>query len=203
MGLFTDEANNVINQSIITYKIMKCQNSTQNNNSCASNEDIAQLLKYVSIQATIPKSVYDFNNIANPRKRTYDYQYYHLDYNLLKWFSGTLMPVYLETDVGIIYDEYKEDSVDYNVENLQYETNIRNENDNILFQYDLYFGYDQLIYYRRNQKIYIFIANFGGIINIFFLFGKIICSFYNHLVFLHELINIAFENLDKKSGKTK
>lgn len=81
---------------------MKCENSTENNNSCASDLEIEDILKYIQVQATVPKSVYDFNNLKNPRKRTYDYQYYHLDFSLLKWYSGTLIPVYLETDHGII-----------------------------------------------------------------------------------------------------
>lgn len=193
MGLFTDFERNVVNQSVISFVISKCENSTKNNNSCASDEEIEEILKFTQVQATIPKSVYDFNNPINPRKRTFDYQFYHLDLGLMKYFTGQITPIYLKTDHGIVSEEYLLDSVDFNLENLLYETMLR-KNEKDMFKYDVYFGFVQQTFYRKNQKIYVFMANFGGIVNILLLLGKLIKNLYNKSVMKHELINIAFKN---------
>ena len=87
------------------------------------------------------------------------------------------MPVYLKTDAGIISDGYISESVDFNVESLNYETPIRDKKENVMFEYDLFFGFGQQIYYRKNQEIYIFTTNFSGIINFLFIVGKAICYF--------------------------
>ena len=201
MGLFTDQDTRVVNQSMITYKINKCRNTTENNFACASEEEIENMLQYITVQATIPKSVYDFNNPKDVRKRTYDYQIYHLDINLIKWYTGTLVPVYMNTDMGYFSDDYRLDTVDFNVESLVYETNIRGQNNDLLFEYDLTFFLDQQIYYRKNIKLNIILANFGGILNVLFLLGKLICHSYNFLVLKHQLINISFRNLESMEDK--
>ena len=118
MGLFTDQTTSTVSRSTISYRVNKCQNSTENDFSCASEEEIESILPYVSLQMTIPKSNYDFTNPSNPRKRTYDYQFYYFDINLMKSYTGFLLPVYLKTDVGIISDDYILNSVDFNVENI-------------------------------------------------------------------------------------
>ena len=196
MGLVTYYAENLISQPKISYKITKCQNSTANNNSCASDDEIKSILPYIIVQASIPRSTYDFTNTQSPRKRTYDYQYYHLDLNLKKTFFVQVAPIFLKTDHGMfITEDYILESVDFNILNTQYESMARKDSDDVL-QFDLVVGLDQTVYYRKNQKFYVFIANFGGIINILFILGKIICSFYNYLVFIHKVINISFLNLD-------
>ena len=197
MGLYTDIEQLMINQSVISYYVSKCQNSTENNNFCASEAEIEDIMQYVQVQASIPKTVYDFNNPFKPRIRSYDYQYYHLDLGLMKYITGQLAPVYLETDHGMVYDEYILDSVDFNLESISLETMLR-KNENVMFRYDLLFGLMQQTYYRRNLKIYIFMANFGGVVNILFILGKLIGHFYNNSVIRHKLINVAFKNLEEK-----
>lgn len=197
MGLFTDKNKMIINMTNLSYKISLCKNSTQNNYSCASYSEIAEILKYVQVQVSLPKSVYDFNNPDKIRKKTFEYQFYHLDLNLKKIFSASLIPIYLQTDEGIYEELYKLNTVDFNVEKILYETLLREKNNDLLFIYDLSFGFDQQIYIQKNQKIFILFANFGGIMNFLFLLGKIICYFYNRTVYLHQLINISFTNLEK------
>ena len=197
MGLSSDPLNFGVNTPMINYRVEKCQNSSANNNSCASNDDIMNMVKYITVQISVPKSVYDFNNPSNPRQRTYDYQMNYLDWNMNKIYTAQIKPIYLKTDYGILTDDYRLNTIDFNVANLQYETFIRQSDDNLLYEYDFQFGMDQIIYYQRNEKIYVILANFGGIMNILFLLGKIFCHFYNFLVFKHKLINISFENLEK------
>ena len=204
MGLFSDIKNKVINQTVITYNLLICENSTENNFSCASQEEIMDMVKYIGVQASIPKSLYDFNNPKNPRKRTYDYQYYHIDYYLFKWYTGNIIPVYVKTDQGMLSEDYELNSIDFNIDGLQYEMMLRNSTqDKILFQYDLLFGFQEQIYYRKNQSLNDLIGNFGGIVNILFILGQFLCYSYNLWVLKFKLINIQFANLENLEKRRK
>lgn len=202
MGLFSDQSNSAVSIPQITYLIKRCVNSTSSNISCASNEKIDAMLDKISIQVSIPKSIYDFNDRANPRKRVYDYRYYQLDSSFCKFFSATLIPSYLMTDFGWFFDDYREDSVDFNLDYLQYET-LNIGKDQTLFRYDFLIGHNKQVYFRKNPKLFAILANFGGIMNVLFILGKILCSTYNFLLLKHSLINISFSNLEKNSEKGK
>lgn len=186
----------------IVYQVKKCKNSTENVNSCASPLEISTMMKYIEIQTAIPKSMFFFQNYEQPRKRTFEYRKYHLDEELMKRLTGYLSPVILQTDHGIFNEDFLIDSVDFNVDNLQSEV-IMNKNDTegVLFYYDLYFGLYQETYYRSYDKLGGLVASFGGIMNILYIIGKIICFNYNSLVLKHKLVNISFENLEASSMK--
>lgn len=195
MGHFPDHKEQFINNPVISYTVLKCQNSTDNNFSCASNEEIQKLMPSIKIQVSTPQTNYDFNDPYNPRNRTWNNQMYHPDYNLVKWFSAALGTVAIKTDHGIMTEEYVSDTIDFNVNNLQYETMVRNVEENEIFlQYDIKFGFNQLTYYRKNTKLTDIIGNFGGTFNLLMTIGQVLCTFYNVLLVRHKLINITFEN---------
>ena len=112
-----------------------------------------------------------------------------------------LTPLYLYTDQGVINDDYGLDSIDFNQDNLMGQSMIRKNANPVLFSYTIEVGLDQQIYYRRNLKFSDLISNFGGTINIFFIFGQFLCSTFNLMLLKHKLINISFENLEKKQLK--
>lgn len=195
MGLMPNQTMQYILNPSLIYQVVKCRNSSENNFSCASEEQIEEMLPFVSLQVSIPKSAYDFRDTENPRKRNWDSQVIHLDYNLVKWYTGFLQQSYLMTDEGIWNEEYKEKSVDFNVENIQYEVSIRNNSNNdVLMKFGFHFGFNIQIYYLQNMKLTEIIGTFGGTINLLMSIGQIICNFYNGMIIKHKLINMAFEN---------
>lgn len=203
MGLFANYENRMVMTPNIIYSLTMCKNSSLNNFSCASNEEIINLLQDVTLQIGFPRSIYDFKDTKMPRKRSYDYQSFIFDADLVKMYTGFLMPVYLHTDKGILQESYELDSLDFNLEKLVLETKIRKEGE-ILFSLVLNTGLNQQSYYRKNQKLYDLFANLGGFINIVFIVGKFLCSFYNKFVFRHKLVNIIFNNNEKeKNSKFK
>jgi len=197
MGLAADPQN-LVNAPMIKYRILLCENTTDNNYSCASSDEITQMLQYIQVQIRLPETDFDFNDNFSPRKRTYDYEAYHLDMSLYKYFLGYLMPVFLETDRGLFQEDYVLDSVDFNAEKITSESMMRSSTDSILLEYALQFGTSQQFYYRKNSKIYQILGNLGGIINLLLLIGGVICKSYNSLVLKYELINQSFENLEEK-----
>lgn len=186
MGLFSNKS------------IPAITNSTFNNNSYAPTSEINDLLQYINVQVSIPKSIYDFTDFASPRKRAYDYRYYKLDELFSKSFSASLIPSFLMTDFGWFFDDYTEDTIDFNLDNLQYET-MKIREDKTMFKFDFAIGHNKQIYFRKNPNFFSIMANFGGIINVLFLLGKIFCSTYNFLLLKYSLINISFSNLDVNS----
>lgn len=202
MGLFPNISKQLIFNPNLIYAIFQCKNSTSNNNSCATLDEIENMSNNIVININTPNSMYDFKNNENPRKHTYELKSYHLDFRMTKIYEGRMKPIYLYTDKGILNEDFHLDSVDYNVDSVDYEANIRDSNKSpLLFEFYLNFGMKKDIYYRRNEKFTNILAKIGGILNISFIFGKIICSAYNLIVLKHKLINVSFSNLDQKFTK--
>ena len=200
MGVFANQSEKMTSTPLISYKISKCQNSSKFNN-CASLEEINKIIPNLRVQISLPKTIYDFKKASDPRKRTYEYSFYGLDLRVLKMFSAKLLPIYLYTDIGVIFDDYSPNSIDFNVETVNYDTFIQDVNTTVLFEYFIGFGLNQQIYYRKNDKINVILANLGGFLNLLLVFGKLICYSYNQMVLKHNLINISFSNLDGKLKK--
>ena len=72
MGLFPNQELNDLYTPTLNLQIRECRNSTKNNNFCASVNDIKEMMKYVTVQATIPKTIYDFKNQSQPIQQMYN-----------------------------------------------------------------------------------------------------------------------------------
>ena len=201
LDLLADVQNGRIITTFLEYSVEKCQNSTANNFSCASEQEIMEMLPGIYIQISLPKSYYDFKDIKNPRKRTYDFQFFKLDANSIKSFEQKFLPIYLYTDKGIINDDYKLDSIDLIPNERLSNSFARDLNDNRFLVFGLYLQFDKEIFYRQNDKLQKLVANFGGLINIFFIIGKLFSTTFNYLKLKHKLINSSFENFEETSDK--
>lgn len=200
MGMYFNQTSNNYRIPYISYLIKKCVNSSENNFSCATNEEINQMIKNTTIQVTVPKSIYDFNDVLSPRKRSFDYKFYYLDPSFSKLYTNYLIPNYLLTDVGILNEDYRLNSIDFNTGSLDYELMSFNQG-GAIFEYDLRFDFNQQFYYRKNQKIYQIFANIGGTINFYILIGNLICYYFNALILRYLLVNISFVNLNEPRKK--
>lgn len=199
--LVADNQNGRVITTFLEYSIEKCKNSSANNFSCASENEIMAILPYISIQISLPKTFFDFKDVKNPRKRTYDYQFFQLDPKLIKSFKEKITPVFLYTDKGIYDENYKLDSIDLLPVELLSDSLQREPNDDKFFVYSLELSFDQEIYYRENDKIQKLMANFGGVINIFLIIGNLFSTSYNYLKLKHKLINSSFQNLDARKKR--
>ena len=52
----------------IIYELKKCENSTENNFTCASDDEIEMMLYNTKVQISHPKSIFDFKKYDNPRE---------------------------------------------------------------------------------------------------------------------------------------
>ena len=203
MGVFIEKTTGTIHTPTFDYVVTKCVNTTGNGNSCAPEEDIELMTLYTFVQVSLPKSVFDFSKANNPRKRTYDTQSYGLDNGMIKNYMNQLSPVFLKTDYGIFDEDYKLDSVDFNLGKSSYQTKIRTPDYPVFFTYAVQFGFEQNTFYRRNMKFKEMMANIGGIMNILLLLGKAICYTYNSKLFHKKIINYSLSRLEYIQSRNK
>lgn len=201
MGLLADLANSIVHIPKLMFRISRCQNSTENNFSCASINEIKDMVNHIVIQASIPKTIYNFKNQTSPIKRTYNYDYYSLDWKLVKTIATEVNPTLLYKDNGLFNDDYALDGINYNPEHTTIDFNTRFDDDTLLFEYDLSVSFRVDNYYIRNQKLNDIIGSLGGIINVLISLGGILCIQFNRFLFLYNLIRSAFKfNIEKKQN---
>ena len=180
-----------------SYFISRCQNSTENNFSCAPDAEITEVIKYSYVQTYLPKNIYDFTDPIMPRKRIYDNKIYLLDNSLTKLYIGQVIPIQVKTDVGLFYENYEIDSTDFNLDGgMQYELKLRDSNNMQLIQYNLQLSFNTQTFYRKNSKFLEMLGSLGGTLNILMIVGKFIGLAYNSHLFRYRLMNYSFENLD-------
>ena len=190
MGLFPNNNVSTVFYPEIYFSVYQCVNSTSNNNSCATQEEINEIIKYTTVQTTVPTTLYDFKNPAKLHKNIYDIHLTKLDKTMLKYYENLLTITTLYLDYGLLSDDYIPLSTNFNP-NINYDPNIRNDNDP-LFVFDCFVYTKFQNYYLRNLKIGEIAANLGGIINVIFLIGKIFCLAYNSIYLKFKIISSTF-----------
>lgn len=196
MGKFPRPEINSVYSPVITYNLMKCENSTNNNFSCATDEEINEIMNYFYFEIKVPKTFYDFKKTQYPRKRSYELPWITLDLELTKIYTSELIPVYLYTDNGFFLPDYHLKSIDFNPETHEINLGFPKNNGNLLYSHSVALGNNKQIYYMKNEKILTIISNLGGIINILMIIGKLICFSYNLFILKHKLIKHSFSNLE-------
>ena len=189
-----------VKESQLNFKVSLCVNSTENNHTCKSVEEIKYLLKYVTVQVSLPKTIFDFKNKTNPVKRMFMYEDYKLNWETSKFFYNSINPVYLFEDAGYFNDDYFLRNINFNPSQRSMDFISKSLDDTIFFQYQIYLSYQNEKYYIRNQKLSDILGNFGGIINILFTLGNFVCFYLNGFYFMISLINLSF-SFDLKTSK--
>ena len=202
MGLFPNKSISFVFQPEIYFSLYQCVNSTRNNNSCAPQEEIDKMIKYTTVQSTIPTTLFDFKNYKMPQKNMYDYHYTKLEKSMLKYYTNYLKTTTLYRDEGLINDEYRARSTNFNP-NLNYDPRFREENDP-LFVFDCFVDTNFQDYYLRNEKLKEIAGSLGGLVNAIFLLGKLLCITYNSIYLKFKIINSTFSHSSKqKPNKDK
>ena len=212
LGLQAQPANQMVWLPILSFEIKECVNTTENNFFCASEKEIQDMIQYVTVQASIPKTIYDFKNKTEPIKKMFQYQIFYLDWNMKLRLVSEINPSYLYKDFGIISEDYYFQNVDFNAEKPVLNVRTKNQENKLLFQYQIRLSFQVDKYFLRNQKLGDILGSFGGILNIILSFGGVIAFFINQHLLLNTLINSAFNfvrnptimsHSSKKSGPAK
>lgn len=207
LGLIANQLKSIAISPTFNFEVMQCRNSSLNNNSCASSKEIKEIAKYISVQVSVPNTIYDFKNQTNPIKRVFKYESYVLDYGLKKIFLKNINPTYLYKDFGLFNDDFRLDSINFNLGQENIDFSIKKEEDsedNVFFKYQFSISFQIDKYYIRNQKLDDIIGSFGGIISVLYSLGSFICIQLNRTLFISSLINSTFRiklNSNKKKSR--
>lgn len=201
MGFYPDQTISTIRNPGFTFNVFQCVNSSSNNNSCAPQNEIDEMIKIAYIQTSLPNTVYDFKNYKKPQKNIYDYHYTFLDKSLIKTYYNYLTITNLFIDDGLFSEDYKIVSTNFNP-NIDYDPNVKQKDNDPLFQLIITLSFNTQNYYLRNQKINEIIGNLGGLINAIFLAGKFFCLTYNSFYMKFKIINATFSYSGSKKTKT-
>ena len=190
MGLFPNNSLSTVAAPSIAFLVYPCMNSTSNNNSCAPKEAIYDMIPYTTVQTTIPTTIYDFKNYKKLQKNIYDYHFTKLDHSMLKYYQNQLTTSTLYVDDGLLSDNYRSESTNFNP-NINYDPNLRKDDDP-LFVFECQLSLNFQNYYLRNQKLNEIAGNLGGLINVIFLLGKLLCATYNSIYLKFKIISSTF-----------
>ena len=176
----------------IKFEFNKCVNSTKNNNSCRSPEEITEILNggYMGIFAT------DYQ--INPNDYKQPAQIYGK--NIFTAFSVQHYAdfwVYFQikqinTDTGILFDSIVSETVlsyEYTYENTDYRES------NIFLTVYLRESTNRRVLDRSYSKFQDVAANIGGIIKIIFSIGEVITRFFRRTLYRNYILQ--FFNLDE------
>lgn len=197
MGLFPDRSIDYVFQPEIYFSLYQCVNSTNNNNSCASQEEIDEIIKYTTVQVSIPISLFDFKNYKKPQKNIYQDQFTKLDKSVLKYYTNYMISTSLYIDDGLINDDYRHQSTNFNPK-VNYDPKFREVNDP-LYVFDCFVDGNFQDYSLRNEKLNDIAGNLGGLINAIFLLGKLLCITYNSIYLKFKIINSTFSHSNKNN----
>ena len=200
MGYYTDGMG-PLNLTEIEFSVNICDNSTS---TCADLATIQNVMKYVTVQTYIPRTIYDFYNYQNPAKTIYDINEYTIDFLSKKKYINFISPYYLYTDQGLTTEDYRLDRYDFNIDKQSFDLLYRDLTDMKVFSYSLRFSFGIQNNYRKNTKINEIVGSFGGLMNIVLKIANILCFLYNSYYLNHQLINSSFQithSIKNKSEK--
>ena len=147
MGIYPDIDRKIINNSILYFSVNQCINSSANNNSCASKEQIKSMLKSIQVLSSIPKTIYDFQSQI-PNSNVYDYHLTFLDPFLTKNYMNGIIPSFLMKDDSLISENYVLDKTNFNPD-ITYDPQVREETDRLLFRMGIGISFNEKIFRQK------------------------------------------------------
>lgn len=172
-------------------QILQCTNSTQNNNTCLSQEEMEKAFVnplnggnffysdlFLSIQPAM-------NNFTHPIGSTLVNNYEMLSLQFTKRKVQTFKTTRIDNDVGWFFPDYKEEST-ITSESIRPDFTMKDKwTQNVLYNTYLYLGNTVDSYNRSYTKVQEVIASIGG-------FAKF---FHTALFFMHFSIGKVYKNL--------
>ena len=162
--------------------IKPCINETSDNK-CASKEEITEIFSYGqrSISMHSDSLQYNPSNYSYPVQKFISEDNYKFDIMFCKQITYFIQEMKIITDSGIFWKELSSSSYQM-IDNIKIES-YRNNNSNnkfsdqCLFDFKFFSSMNLLIYRRSYLKGSEILAQMGGILNIYLLFGRYIFYF--------------------------
>ena len=187
-------------------ELIKCVNSTSNNNSCKSNDDINSFLQDYYLDIYIENPNVDYSNYENPFKREISIFYQKISFQLFKSIEFYLKPVIIYTDEGL-FSETIESKNNLVVGDYMNDIGFSDIDSIYLATISIYSSNQCNQISRKYQKIQDVLAQFGGICNVLIIIGFFLSKIENQFNFgfivMNEIYNFRYlkgntKNISKK-----
>ncbi|EAS07239.2 transmembrane protein, putative (macronuclear) [Tetrahymena thermophila SB210] len=158
---------------------------------CQNQTVIQQKLSDVAFQLYYVNYIISPNDLNNPFKPIGQNTFWQSGYSLFKNINVYFRKNTIRTDYGLISQEFQDD---YRMIYSNDRETLITKTDNKL--YEIYIGLEknkQSEYIRTYLKLFSAISQIGGVYNVFFLLGALICFPIQRISLYYKLLNSLFD----------
>ena len=190
----------------IYLNLERCRNSTENNFTCKSPEQQENYLQGRYQDFIFQNDAIDYSNYDDPLQKDITKYFVTIDLGLSKIITAYVKHFSFLSDKGFFFEEQeKEDS--YLVESVIYDfqsNNFEKEN-KPLARLEVYSDSQETTHSRKFQHIQDLLAEMGGVLNIFILFGMLAINFEIPYIMTKRISSelYAYQATDKIAEKYK
>lgn len=185
----------------ITAQVSKCENTTENNNYCKSEEEISNFFQnYPYFNIYLTNYNIDSTNYENPIGKKLNNYFQLVDVQVYKSLSLYLKQAIISTNMGILYDEViKKEAVIHGDIFSDSKAKSKGGDNNVLNEFIVYSSDIKTTVLRRYQRIQDLLAQMGGICNFLLMVGFFISKIENYLRVIEIISNdlFIFQKLNK------
>ena len=187
------------NIDFMMLNLIICQNSTLNNNSCKSVEEIENFLKSKYINLFISNPNIDVSNFSDPFSTQLRVFYQEISIRLYKLLEIYLKKTSIITDYGWFFEMLSIETR-ITIASYVYDVSYFNQLSDMpaLYTINLYSSDETNKIMRIYQKIQDVLAQFGGMCNVLIVMGIFLSKFEKHFFFtlfaMNKLYNFQIQN---------
>ena len=175
--------------NVVYLKFSKCINTTENNNSCQSNEEIDNYLKGGYLGIFMSDIIIEPNNFQNPSQLYGKNIFTTFTYKEYSDFWIYLKHEQVITDLGYFF-ENKNTKYFFGLDQVNYLSDFR-EDQNIFLSVGIRKSLKREVYERSYVKLQEAAANACGIIKVAMVCGEIIAYFFQKLLYNNFIIQFV------------
>lgn len=176
--------------------LKKCQNSSDSNIICKSEEEINEKINGFWFEMFFLDHFVDIYNYSSPIQTFSNSLYSLVSPEFYKSLRVYYNGITVKSDVGLLLDKIKEED-SFKYEKMTFDLIGNNHNDNLV-EFILISSFTEEVYNREYLKIQGVFTNVGGILNGMLIAGMIILSFFELKGYQIEIIDSLFTFTTKK-----
>ena len=185
--------------SVLVANINVCQNSSDNNYSCQSIEEIDQFFSDKTVGMIYTDTLLKSVDYENPFGEIYHVETFALSLDLTKTMSTYFQKFVINTENGVLFSNVREQD-SYVFQNRDLDISLTNKNDvsNAIFSNTFFSSPDILLVTRTYQSLPEAIAILGGLFSFLFACGNVLSFLDKKLIIKVLAMNhlYSFQNED-------
>jgi len=184
--------------STLTVFVFICENSTENNNSCKSSEEIQSYLSSTTLNVNYVSPILQMKNYENPISKPYSTVMYTLDSRLSKVLSMELQKVYITSEETTILSNVKYFET-YIVQNEGLDLALWHTPKDPIIKMVFHSSKNIFNVQRTYQTLVQAFTAIGGFFSFLIVVGKVLTKFDNQVYLTTTIINHLYSFQQQQS----